>query len=518
MTWPRPSIRQLLLGVNVSILSVPILAVVFLRIYDTHLIQQTERQLIAEAVLIGEVWRDRWLEHSGLATDTAPSIRPSGDDAGPFFPIEPILDLSEGTLPPISDPPSAYVEPSNEPAWLAGSQIMPLLERAQTVNLSGVRVLDHSGCVVATTGNDLGACLGNLPEVAEGLAGRYSAVARERISDEPAPPLTSISRRGKIRVFCVIPIFSDGKVVGAVRMSRTALDPLKSLWFHSHNLLVALMLCVALTIVISLFLSYAITRPVAAITAAAQVTARGEERKGPLVAKGLVPDEVHRLGAALELMTAQLTQRANYIADFAATVSHELKTPLTGIRGATELLQESGQQMSDEQRSRFLSNIDADAEHMEQLVTRLLLLARIQNTREAEEPINLLAFFSQLKERYGDALQVSIVGVPSLTINRAHLESAVRNLIDNGIRHGNGQPVEVMVSDRNGRLEVTVRDHGRGISNANRERIFERFFTTERDLGGTGLGLAIVKAVADNREGSVSLATGPEGTTFTLLL
>ena len=61
-----------------------------------------------------------------------------------------------------------------------------------------------------------------------------------------------------------------------------------------------------------------------------------------------------------------------------------------------------------------------------------------------------------------------------------------------------------------------MRDHGEGISEGNRRRIFERFFTTERDRGGTGLGLAIVKAVAETRNGSVTFDSGPGGTTFTL--
>ena len=74
------------------------------------------------------------------------------------------------------------------------------------------------------------------------------------------------------------------------------------------------------------------------------------------------------------------------------------------------------------------------------------------------------------------------------------------------------------LADAGGRLEVVVRDRGPGISDGNRARIFERFFTTERDHGGTGLGLAIVAAVARARGGFVDFDTGTGGTTFTLVV
>ena len=92
----------------------------------------------------------------------------------------------------------------------------------------------------------------------------------------------------------------------------------------------------------------------------------------------------------------------------------------------------------------------------------------------------------------------------------------MRNLLDNAVRHGGGQPVDLRAASSDGRVVIQVRDRGQGISDGNRRRIFERFFTTERDRGGTGLGLAIVKAVAETRNGSVTFETGPTGTLFTL--
>src|SRR5207245_2757847 len=104
------------------------------------------------------------------------------------------------------------------------------IDRAKRTNLSAARVLDASGCIVASTGSDRGACLDHLPEVRAALAGRYAAVARERLHDAPPPSLDSASRRGSVRVFTVTPVWSDGGIIGAVYMSRTSSSPLEAVW------------------------------------------------------------------------------------------------------------------------------------------------------------------------------------------------------------------------------------------------------------------------------------------------
>ena len=95
----------------------------------------------------------------------------------------------------------------------------------------------------------------------------------------------------------------------------------------------------------------------------------------------------------------------------------------------------------------------------------------------------------------------------------------MRNLLDNAVRHGAGQPVDLVAwATDDDKLAIEVRDRGPGIPDQVRERLFERFFTTERDRGGTGLGLAIVHAIAVTRGGDVEVDTGPDGTTFTLIV
>jgi len=353
--------------------------------------------------------------------------------------------------------------------------------------------------------------------VREALEGHYSAVLRHRVSDEPLPGYDSISRRSRVRVYTAIPVFSDGQVIGAVRMSRTALDPQKALWFDRYRLLFAMAVCALLIAALSLFLSRTIARPLRTIRDGALRIARGEARR-PFEPPRLAPEELREMSAALDQMTAQLSDRAEYIADFAANVSHELKTPITGIRGASELLAQHWPEMNDEERERFLRNIHQDAQRMERLVTRLLHLARIQSAPEFSEEIDLEDFVKTLASEY-DSVRVVWNDAPStLRIHPDHLGSALRNLLDNAVRHGAGEPVDLEVGRRGDRVSIRVRDRGPGISPSNRARIFDRFFTTEREQGGTGLGLAIVTAVAETRGGSLTFESSETGSCFELLL
>ena len=100
----RWTIRQLLLGVNLFILLIPFGAIVLLQVLDAYLLRQTERQLIAESVVIGEAWRDRLLEELGQSADSMPEIRPLGLEDSSFTPHDPLLDLGYDVSPPAGQP------------------------------------------------------------------------------------------------------------------------------------------------------------------------------------------------------------------------------------------------------------------------------------------------------------------------------------------------------------------------------------------------------------------------------
>ncbi len=520
------TIREYLLGANLFILLIPIGAVVGLRVFDTFLLRQTERRLISESVLTAEAWRDRLLEERGLPLDRVPNITPDADVPYQVYPYEAKINWNYRALPPAPDPVERSAGTVDRAALRAGEKITPLLERAQIFNLSGARVLDAQGCAVATSSgrvpqfgrSEIGYCFADQEEVKEALAGRYHSVVRRRYHDESIFSLPTIRRRSDIRIFTAMPILHAGEVIGVVRMSRTPISPLKMFWLHKTEVGVVLLLCLVLIPALSYYFAWAIAKPVRNITRAADDIASGKPRK-PFTSAAPMPRELTILSDALDRMTAQLTSRAEYIEEFASNVSHELKTPISGINGAVELLRDSWDEMSEAQRERFLHNIAADAERMERLVSELLQLARIQNAPEHVEELALAPFIESLCGRFGEAVRVDLTDAPArMAINPEHLETALNNLLANGLRHGGGQGVALRVYGEDGRVAFEVRDEGPGISERNLPRIFDRFFTTERDRGGTGLGLSMVQAVAETRGGSIDVESSEAGTRFTLAI
>jgi signal transduction histidine kinase len=361
--------------------------------------------------------------------------------------VSPQFEPGQRILPRLQGPARFLPAEARDTAWFrAGTQVKPLLDRAKRVTLSGVRVLDPRGVVVASSGGELGAVLDDLPEVQGAMRGQYTVVGRERISDEPAPPLDGIRRRGRVRLFTALPVFRDGALVAVVRASRTGVDVIEALWLYRGEMSLALLACIGLTMSVAWALSRAISRPVRDLMDAARAITRGEARR-PFRARGFVPAELFALSESLDALTAQLTERADYVAAFAAQAGHELKTPLTSIRGAVELLSDAGDEMPTAERARFLRNLTADTDRMERLVLRLLTLARLENPTAPppEEDIPIRAWFEAVAARHGEGVRLHLASdlPPRLRIAPEHLEGAVLNLVDNALRHGAGAPIDL---------------------------------------------------------------------------
>jgi len=217
--------------------------------------------------------------------------------------------------------------------------------------------------------------------------------------------------------------------------------------------------------------------------------------------------------------------------DFVANVSHELRTPLTAIRGFAETLR--GSEVSAEQRRQYLDVILRHADRLTALIEDLLELSRIEGgTRELVlEPTDVAALarglIQDLKPRL-DARrlrgELRAEPVPRALADRRALEQVLLNLLDNAIKYSEpGGRIELIVSDSPTGVRIDVTDTGIGIPEADRARIFERFYRVEkarsRDLGGTGLGLAIVKHLVQAQDGEVSVTSREgQGSTFTVRL
>jgi signal transduction histidine kinase len=329
-----------------------------------------------------------------------------------------------------------------------------------------------------------------------------------------------------VRVFVALPVTVDGQTLGVVVLSRTPLDMGKALFQIRWQLLTAASVLILVVLLIALFTSLTISRPVQALIRQAERVVRGE--KGAAIPlERPVTEEIDQLSQALAGMAHSLEERADYIRTFATNVSHEFKTPLTSIRGTVELLQEHLLEMTTAERSRFLQIIASDTDRLDRLVRRLLDLARADVLTPGAEraPVNeILDRLSRSFAEKGVAVTVE-QALPVLTVRMAPetFESIVANLIDNARQHG-GDKVRVQLVSRSigtvaGTLvELEVMDNGPGISVGNRERIFRPFFTTARDRGGSGLGLAIVQALVSAHGGTIDLASSKVGARFVIRL
>ena len=221
--------------------------------------------------------------------------------------------------------------------------------------------------------------------------------------------------------------------------------------------------------------------------------------------------------------------------DFVVNVSHELKTPLTAMRGFLETVL-ADENMDEQTRKRFLRRASDNTDRLAAIVTDLLTLARVEaeDGRLERHALDLRDVARECREQAAGLAGTRGVGLASelpdhpVTIegDRAALYTALMNLLDNAIKYGprGGQVRLTVRSDAEaGQAEVSVEDQGPGIPPHETERIFERFYRVDKDrsraLGGTGLGLSIVRNVALAHGGSVEVASAVgRGSTFTLRL
>jgi two-component system phosphate regulon sensor histidine kinase PhoR len=216
--------------------------------------------------------------------------------------------------------------------------------------------------------------------------------------------------------------------------------------------------------------------------------------------------------------------------DFVANVSHEFKTPLTSIRGYTETLL-SGAKDDPKIAPDFLKTIERNAQHLEALVSDLLMLAKLEAELPAtRDHFDLMAVIkeqiSSRKSVLSDrGIQVSVECTDiQIQADRARLTTALSNLIDNAIHYNKpGGQIRISAERQNGALHLSVTDTGNGIPSEELHRIFERFYRVDksrtRESGGTGLGLSIVKHAIESQGGTINVASRiGSGSTFTIHL
>jgi two-component system sensor histidine kinase MprB len=276
-------------------------------------------------------------------------------------------------------------------------------------------------------------------------------------------------------------------------------------------LVIAGALGVALAAALGLVVSRSALRPIAALTNAAERVAETQELAERIVVDR--DDEVGRLAIAFNTMLAALEESRSQQRRLVRDAGHELRTPLTALRTNIELLVRADDLPSDTRR-RLLEDVTFELEQLSKLVSEVVDLASATGASdEVGETVQLDELAAAVAHRFERRTQHPIVVESEPTDVRGQpdrIERAISNLVDNAVKWSPpDQPVEVVV----GSGRVSVVDHGPGIDEIDRARIFDRFYRadTARTTPGSGLGLAIVQQIVEEHDGNVFVEAGQDG-------
>ena len=224
--------------------------------------------------------------------------------------------------------------------------------------------------------------------------------------------------------------------------------------------------------------------------------------------------EMATLAERFITMARKLSDRSNYLTMFTSHLSHELKSPLTGIQGAAELLRDDSGSMSEAQRQRFFANIVDDADRLSLLSTRLRELARAE-VADTGGTCMLENVVERVTDSVGLANESSGATQISLAISEDNAGIVFQHLALNAQQHG-ARTLSVSTAIEGTDAIVKIGDDGAPISDGNRDRVFDPFFTTRRDDDGTGMGLGIARAMLESHGGTIDLCPPGEHFKFEL--
>ena len=321
----------------------------------------------------------------------------------------------------------------------------------------------------------------------------------------------------------------DGTWVVRAARSLTAIDELLHEVFR--KLFVVSVLLVMAVFLVSFYLFRKINPPLFEIRQGAERFARGEfDRKLP----DYQVKEISELANAMNQMAVKLDSLENLRREFVANVSHELKTPVTTIKGFAETLLE-GAKDDPADLERFLGIVSRQADRLADIIDDLLTLSRLESAPLSEvlaldwhDLCEILELCREACQSRADdkaiVLRVDCSSPVRVHVDHSLLMQATVNLIDNAIKYSPEKTmVKVVARVDASHVCIDVSDEGPGIMEVHIPRLFERFYRADkarsRKLGGTGLGLAIVKHIANVHRGEVGVTSRVgRGSTFTILL
>lgn len=327
------------------------------------------------------------------------------------------------------------------------------------------------------------------------------------------------------------PLYHDSQLFGSVLLERPGNDLERDIGQVWLNVLSVFALTLALTIILSIYLSGVLAKPLKTLAKAAEAVRKGQARAEDLPDYSQRHDEIGELSIALRQMTSALWERMDSIEQFAADVAHELKNPLTSLRSAVET---ASIVKKAEDRDKLMGIIKQDVDRLDRLITDISNASRLdaELSREGFEKIDLQTLLTHLLSTYQDPLErpqelkgswaLNIKHKNGIALNlgaasketvsvwgvEARIAQVFQNLLANALSFSpKDGAISIFVIPLKRRVSITIEDEGPGIPEAKLETIFERFYSERpghEDFGlHSGLGLSICKQIIEAHGGRI---------------
>ena len=327
-----------------------------------------------------------------------------------------------------------------------------------------------------------------------------------------------------------VPVYSEGEIIGGVYLAESVSAISDTVKTIRNSLIVFCMLIIFIICLISLGISYVLTQPFAQFTEVARAISKGDFSRRAAV-KGM--SEVAQMGRALNYMCDELNaldvKRKNFVSD----VSHELKTPMAGIKLLCDSLVEAENPQIETIRE-FLNDMSEEIDRLTRLINRLLTLSRLDSSQaEDYSDIDINALCAgvvrglmkiSLEKNINLSFENPQSGKSIISADYDKIYESVYNIVDNAIKYTpEGGCVAVRTKTEGGNCVIEIEDNGPGIPDDEKIKIFDRFYRLDdsraRDTGGTGLGLAISREAILMHNGTIEVTDAPEtGSIFIITL
>jgi len=391
------------------------------------------------------------------------------------------------------------------------------IRRSPQADISGVHkesidfriyVTDARGIVVYDSRNAaIGEDFSHWRDIARVLRGEYGARSTR---EDPYDPNSSV-------MHVAAPIFWQGELIGVLSLAK----PMSSIAPYAERAAQRVkqsgLLLLAVSAAIGLFFTVWLTWSLNRLRAYARAVAEGRKAEPP-TGGGY---QLSELARALAQMREKLEGK-QYVEKYVQNLAHEMKSPLTAVIGAAEILE--GDPPADDRR-RFAASIGEQSRRLQTIIDRMLMLARLEQLQSPEGTVavdlkKLLKTSIELRRPQLEArhleCQLSTDAAPAETRGDPFLlQQAILNLLDNAIDFApEDSTIEIAISAADGIAEINIRDHGSGAPDYALPQLFDRFYSLPRPATGrksTGLGLALVREVARLHGGEAGFENHPEG-------